>query len=83
MSKRTRNTKTILGVVGFLAFFYTLGTVGAVETDAISLGTGFIRSMVGVSIFGACVTLNNWIDDILYEAQRRRQRRAKYSHSAN
>lgn len=83
MSKRTRNIKTILGVVGFISFFYTLGTLGAVETDILSLGTGFIRSLVGISIFGACVMLNNWIDDLLYKAQGRRQRREVYSHNAN
>ena len=82
MSKRIRNIKTVIGVVGFLAFFFTIGTVGAVETDTLTTGTGFIRSLIGISIFGSCVMLNNWIDGRLYKARLRKQRRQVYTHSS-
>mgnify|MGYP001065820230 FL=1 len=79
MRKRTKNIKTALGVIGFLAFFFTIGTV---ETDTLTTGTGFIRSLIGISIFGSCVMLNNWIDGRLYKARLRKQRRQVYTHSS-
>ena len=87
LNRRTKVVKLILGVVGFTAFFYTLGVAGSVELDRMGVGEGFIRGMVSVLTFGACVGLNNWIDAELERKRirilRRQQRQALQANHIN
>jgi len=87
LNRRTRVVKMILGVVGLTAFFYAVGVAGSVEFDRMGVGEGFIRGMVSVLTFGACVGLNNWIDAELARKRiqilRRQQRQALQANRIN
>lgn len=87
LNRRTRVVKMILGVVGFTAFFYTVGVAGSVELDRMGVDEGFIRGLVSVLTFGACVGLNNWIDAELERKRirilRRQQRQALQANRIN
>lgn len=87
LNRRTKVVKLILGVVGFTAFFYTLGVAGSVELDRMGVGEGFIRGLVSVLTFGACIGLNNWIDAELERKRirilRRQQRQALQANRIN
>lgn len=87
LNRRTKVVKLILGVVGFTAFLYTVGVVGSVELDMMGVGEGFIRGLVSVLTFGACIGLNNWIDAELERKRirilRRQQRQALQANRIN
>lgn len=46
-----RKHKKISGALAFLSFFYTLGAVGAVEHDKLSLAAGTVSIFIGIVCF--------------------------------
>lgn len=54
--------KKVFGVLAALSFLFLLGTVGAVEQDMVSLGTGTIRMAVGLVAFGLFTWLAGGFD---------------------
>lgn len=49
--------KKVFGALAFLSFFVALGTVGAIEQDMVSLGTGFLRAAIALG----CMWLFGWL----------------------
>ena len=47
-----RKLRCLFGTVAFLSFLFMLGTVGAIEQDALDLGVGAIRAFIGLGCFG-------------------------------
>lgn len=48
-----RKFRCLFGTLAFLSFLFMLGTVGAIEQDALDLGVGAIRAFIGLGCFGA------------------------------
>ena len=49
---RTKSIKRVFGTLAFLAFFFALGSAGALEQDGISLAQGTIQMATGIGAFG-------------------------------
>lgn len=54
--------KKLFGVLAVLAFFFMLGTIGAMECDMISLGAGVARCVVCLICFGVFTDLAGGFD---------------------
>ena len=52
--------KTLLAIIGFLAFVLIAGSVGALEQDIIGFGQCFIQSAIGLAILGGIAYLTTW-----------------------
>lgn len=64
MTKRFENilrkiVRFTLGTIAFLAFFFMIGTMGAVEMGDLELGTGAVRCFVSLGLFGLSFHLVN------------------------
>ena len=46
-----------LGLVGFLAFFFMIGSIGAVEQDYISLRQGAVQMFSSLAVWALCFYL--------------------------
>ncbi len=49
--RKRKTVKAISATLSFVCFFLILGTVGAIERDAIPLAQGVIRSILYLSLF--------------------------------
>lgn len=58
--------KKIFGILAFLSFLFLLGSVGGVEQDTLSLGTGTIYMVIGLACFGLFTWLAGGFDPYTY-----------------
>lgn len=49
---KVQRARRAFGALAFLAFFFALGSAGALEQDGISLAQGALQMTVGVGAFG-------------------------------
>lgn len=50
--------RKILDIIGFLAFMYMIGSVGALECNTIGLWQCFVQSAIGLTV-SVCAFLSN------------------------
>lgn len=60
--KRKRNKlRTFFGIICFLGFLFTLGTVGAMELETISLERGIAQAIIGLLLFAGAGYLGGFM----------------------
>lgn len=53
-----KRIKTACGVVGFLAFFYLLGTIGGLEQDMLTIKQAIIRGAVAIGTMATSIEIS-------------------------
>lgn len=66
--------RKFFGVLAFLSFFWLYGTIGAVEQDMLSLGTGTLHMIFALACFYVFCKLSGAFDPYIPEKKKSRFR---------
>lgn len=74
--KKRKLFESVCGVISFLGFLLLIGTVGAMEQDTITMGRGFLQSVICMSIFAGAAYIGGFMDEdkIYYTRRAARER---------